>query len=336
MDGGGGFARFIKIMSEKSVSAGQVQNSELLREIAAKLLKATTTPNGTVTRVDTLVNAFIDEKFRELHLPALPVRIESQVELHLTAEDSEHLESSGDDLWIFGYGSLVWKADFPYVSRRIGFIKGFERRFYQNSIDHRGTAEKPGRVVTLLPSSDPNSLVWGVAYRIAAQDREDVIKHLDFREKNGYERHATHFYPYSPDHGTSFSPQDIVVYVATEQNDSYVGHINDLDLIADQVYLAEGPSGTNREYVYKLANAVRQLFPGEVDAHLFALEEKVREREARDIVLIRKLKEDITEIIEGAVKCKVENLDTIRDLVNRKFQEFSEKYRKTRSNGKVA
>lgn len=47
-----------------------------------------------------------------------------------------------DSLWVFGYGSLVWKADFPFACKHKGYITGFERKFYQNSVDHRGTSEK--------------------------------------------------------------------------------------------------------------------------------------------------------------------------------------------------
>lgn len=131
--------------------------------------------------------------------------------------------------------------------------------------------------MTLVPTNDDNSTVFGVAYKIAEEKRKEVIEHLDFREKNGYERHLVRFYPL--DSSTDDSMENIVIYVATKDNESYAGHRNDLNDIANQIFEATGPSGSNREYVFRLADAMRQLFPNHYDDHLFELEKLLKDRE---------------------------------------------------------
>lgn len=49
-------------------------------------------------------------------------------------------------MWIFGYGSLVWRVDFPYTEKLIGHIKDYDRQFCHASIDHQGTPEKVNKL----------------------------------------------------------------------------------------------------------------------------------------------------------------------------------------------
>lgn len=118
-----------------------------------------------------------------------------------------------------------------------------------------------------------------MAYKIPADKTDEVLKHLDFREKNGYERHHVKFFPLDQNEIGDTPADDIVIYVATHDNESFAGSIGGLTGIVDQILYAVGPSGTNREYVYQLADAMRHYFPDQTDEHLFEIEKLLKERE---------------------------------------------------------
>uniref|UniRef100_A0A0K8RFR1 glutathione-specific gamma-glutamylcyclotransferase n=1 Tax=Ixodes ricinus TaxID=34613 RepID=A0A0K8RFR1_IXORI len=174
-------------------------------------------------------------------------------------------------MWVFGYGSLMWKADFPHCRRVVGYVKGYVRRFWQASEDHRGVPGKPGRVVTIIPSNDPEDCVWGVAYEIPEKHIQEVIYYLDFREKDGYDKVQVIFHPESD---STLEPFPLTIYVAHQDNPFYLGPASIQD-IARQIRTAQGPSGPNREYLLKLAEAMRSLAPHVKDHHLSELEHEL-------------------------------------------------------------
>lgn len=161
-------------------------------------------------------------------------------------------------VWLFGYGSLIYKADFPYIERRPARIYGWARRFWQGSHDHRGTPENPGRVVTLI--QEPNAVCEGMAYLITPEE----FAHLDYREKNGYLRFKTNIF------FKNNKAVEGLVYIATAENPAFLGKATEQE-IARQIANSQGPSGTNSEYLLKLAQALREL--EEQDPHVFAVEE---------------------------------------------------------------
>lgn len=176
-----------------------------------------------------------------------------------------------EDLWIFGYGSLLWRPSFPFAARRQGWVEGWARRFWQGSTDHRGTPSAPGRVVTLVEL--PGERCWGLAYRIAAMDRDRVLEELDLRERGGYSRVQLVVHP------AEDAPFSALTYVATPENPEYVGPAPEA-AIARTIAASYGPSGSNLEYVLRLEDALRQW--GAEDPHVFELARHLRRLQALD------------------------------------------------------
>src|SRR5215468_15110 len=91
---------------------------------------------------------------------------------------SDH-ESGKGDLWVFGYGSLMWRPGFEYLEKVPARLIGEHRALCVYSFVHRGTPEKPGLVLGL----DRGGACRGVAFRISAKNRKETVAYLRAREQ---------------------------------------------------------------------------------------------------------------------------------------------------------
>lgn len=155
-------------------------------------------------------------------------------------------------MWIFAYGSLIFRPSFTFVEKRRAFVRGWARRFWQGSPDHRGVPDAPGRVVTLVPT--PDACCGGSAYRIDLAQADAILAELDVREQAGFERRHLPLLD-APD-GRAFA--EGITWVADRSNPHFLGELPELQ-IAAWIRERRGPSGSNAEYALRLLDALRTL-----------------------------------------------------------------------------
>ena len=170
-----------------------------------------------------------------------------------------------DDLWVFGYGSLMWNPGFNFAERHMGLLTGYHRALCVYSHVHRGTAEKPGLVLGL----DRGGACRGQLFRVSATDAKGTIAYLRAREQ------ATSVYlekrfTIALDDGRRVSA---LTYVADRSHRQYAGrlqHDNLFQIVRDGV----GQSGNNPDYV--LATHDHLVTVGITDPILAMLAKRLR------------------------------------------------------------
>lgn len=154
------------------------------------------------------------------------------------------------DLWVFGYGSLMWRPDFPFVERCRANIAGFHRAFCIRSTMHRGTRERPGLVLGL----DRGRSCEGIAYRVAAKDAPSVLAYLRRRELiYGVYRESRIMAALGD--GASAGQAMVLAYTAERNHPSYMRRLP-LEATARVIRAAKGESGANLDY---LINTVQHM-----------------------------------------------------------------------------
>ncbi len=159
--------------------------------------------------------------------------------------------SPGEDLWVFGYGSLMWDPGFPVAERAPALLYGYHRRFCIQSRRYRGTPERPGLVLGL----DHGGSCRGIALRAAAADAAHVAAYLWDREMDSY--------AYRPRRlrarllGGSAGDRTVTVctFVVDRTNPQYCQD-HDLAHMAERIRCCRGQRGSNADY---LINTVQHL-----------------------------------------------------------------------------
>jgi cation transport protein ChaC len=172
-------------------------------------------------------------------------------------------DAQAGDLWVFAYGSLMWRPDFEFLERRPARAMGAHRALCVFSFVHRGTPEKPGLVLGL----DRGGNCRGVAYHIAAKKRAETISYLRAREQVTMVYRECWRSVWLDD-----DPKQRVqalCYMVDRGHEQYAGRLG----LAEQLHYVRqghGRSGNNRDYVLATVKEIEAQGVHDQDLHRLA------------------------------------------------------------------
>ena len=155
----------------------------------------------------------------------------------------------GQEYWVFGYGSLMWRPGFPHVERQRGVMHGRRRAFCIYSVYHRGIPEAPGLVLGLAPGGS----VRGIAFRVAPEDWPATHTYLLEREQPT----ETYIEAWAEVRLADRRRIRALVFVSDMRHPQWAGSL-DLDSQARLIAGSEGLSGRNIDYLRDLVRHLRE------------------------------------------------------------------------------
>ncbi|MDE0590304.1 gamma-glutamylcyclotransferase [Halocynthiibacter sp. C4] len=170
-------------------------------------------------------------------------------------------------LWVFGYGSLIWRPGFEFRSKQIARLSGYRRSFCMRSIHYRGTAEQPGLVLAL--DREEGVHCDGIGFEIAPEQADQTLEYLRERELISYAYNEATL-PLDLKDGRQVMA---VTFVMNPEHDQYCGRLS-LEEQAEIIARAEGTFGPNVDYLENTTSHLREL--GIEDPELIRLREYTR------------------------------------------------------------
>ena len=171
--------------------------------------------------------------------------------------------AAGEDLWVFGYGSLMWRPGFDFLERVPARLIGLHRGLCVFSFVHRGTPERPGLVLGL----DHGGNCRGIAFRVAAENRAATIDTLRAREQvTMVYREVVRPVWLEDDPRRRVSA---VCYVVGRGHEQYAGRLT-LEQQLHLVRQGHGRSGNNRDYVLETVREIERQGYRDRELHLLA------------------------------------------------------------------